>query len=213
MSKRQVAVISLGLLFLAHWGCAQTGQEARAVPAHAEQAVMYVQTSGSYHRPDKAVTGGVWVRNNASQVLGIQEVLLVIKGALLERGFEIVEREQLPLLLEEQQTQLRYGDDREADQVSVGKIVGARLVAFVEMESRPATGYWEGYHLSVSVRVVGVESGAVHFLGTARWSQPAPSPTYGVETLAARAVSRAFCPPERWEEASAGNGWTGTCHE
>lgn len=175
---------------------------------------MYVQTSGSFHRPDKPVTGsGVWVRSSAGQVAGIEDVLVVVKGALLERGFQIVEREALPLLLEEQRTQLQYGDDQQSDQISVGRMVGAKLVAFVELESRPATGYWEGYHIGVTVRVVGVESGAVHFLGTARWSQPAPSAAYGLETLAARAVSRALCPPDQWEDAAAGNGWNGTCHE
>ena len=214
MVERFATMLGLWLLVLSQGSCAGTAGDTRALPAHAEQAVMYVQTSGSVHPPEKPVSGGgVWVRANAAQATGIEEVLVVVKGALLERGFEIVEREQLPLLLEEQRTQLQYGDDRQGDQISVGKMVGARLVAFVEMDSRPATGYWEGYHLAVSVRLVGVESGAVHFLGTARWSQPAPSATYGLETLAARAVTRAFCAPERWEEAAAGNGWNGTCHE
>lgn len=214
MPQQPLTVASLWLLALIQAGCAAAVPDARPAPSPAEQTVMYVQTSGAYHRPEKGATGGgVWVRNNAPQSAGMPEVLLVVKGAFLERGFDIVEREQLPALLEEQQTQLRYGDDRETDQVSVGKIVGARWVALVDLESRPATGYWEGYHLAVSVRVVGVESGAVHYLGTARWSQPVPSPTYGVDTLAARAVSRAFCPPERWEEAQAVNGWTGSCHD
>jgi hypothetical protein len=195
-------------------GCAEKAAEPRPVREHADQAVMYVQTNGSYHKPDKPITGGIWVKGSkGAKQPGAQDALLVVRGALLERGFQVVERENLPLLLEEQETQLKYGDDRQTDQLSVGKILGAQLVAFVETESKAVDDYWEGFHVSVSVRVVGVETGAVHFLGTAKWSRPAPTATYGIEKLAMRAVSRAFCPPEQWQEASAGNGWTNACRE
>lgn len=205
-------ILSIIVVLLA--GCAARAPEPAPVRSHADQAVMYVQTNGSYHRPDKPITGGVWVKSNTGpKVPGAQDALLVVRGALLERGYQVVEREQLPLLLDEQETQLKYGDDRQTDQLSVGKILGAQLVAFVETESKPVVDYWEGFHVSVSVRVVGVETGAVHFLGTARWSRPAPTATYGIEKLAMRAVSRAFCPPEQWQEASAANGWTSACRE
>jgi hypothetical protein len=136
----------------------------------------------------------------------------VARGALLMKGFDVVERDKLGALLKEQETQLQYGDDR--SQVSVGKLVGAQLVAFVETASAAGKGYYEdGFDVSVSVRVVGVETGEVFSLGQARWTQPVASPTYGIDQLATQAVQRAFCPTDQWEDASPTNGWSGRCRQ
>ncbi len=209
-ATRAISAIRWSLALLALAGCAGPPPAPSPAVAHPERYVQYVQTTGSYRWPDKPLKGTVWVKGSTGP--GADEALLVARGALIMMGFDVVERDQLPLLLKEQETQLRYGDDRRADQVSVGKLTGAQLVAFVETESRPSKGYYaDGYEVSVSVRVVSVETGEVFFLGKARWTKPVPSPTYGIDELATRAVSRAVCPSDAWDEASDANGWTGRC--
>ncbi|MFM8551339.1 MAG: CsgG/HfaB family protein, partial [Nitrospiraceae bacterium] len=175
-----------------------------------EQHIQFVQTTGTSHWPKPPVKGTVWVKGHKGP--GSDEALIVARGALLMKGYDVVERDKLGALLKEQETQLKYGDDR--SQVSVGKLVGAQLVAFVETASTPGKGYYaDGFDVSVTVRVVGVETGEVFSVGQARWTQPVASATYGIDQLTTQAVLRAFCPPASWDEASPQNGWSGRCRE
>lgn len=192
-------------------GCASSAPPPKPARDHPEQHIMFAETTGTYRKFEKPLTGGIWVKEVRGP--GAEEALIIAKGVLLQRGFRVVEREHLQALLDEQKTLLTYGDERTADDVSVGKLVGAQLVAFLQTESRPVSGFTEGYDIRVLIRIVGVETGQVYYLGTARWSRPAPTETYGMDILANHAVSRAFCPPERWDEASASNGWAGSCRE
>lgn len=176
--------------------------------AHPEQHIQFIQTTGMSHWPTPPVKGSVWVKGHKGP--GSDEALIVVRGALLMKGFDVVERDKLGALLAEQETQLKYGDD--ASQVSVGKLVGAQLVAFVKTTNTEGKGYYEdGFDVSVSIRVVSVETGQVFALSQARWTQPVASPTYGIDQLATQAVTRAFCPADQWEDASPANGWSGRC--
>ncbi len=209
LSMRATAWIIGGLLLA---GCvgAPPPPPAEVAPAHPEQHIQFIQTTGSYHWQKPLAKATVWVKGAPGP--GTDEAVIVARGALLMKGFDVVERDKLPLLLAEQETQLKYGDDR--SQVSVGKLLGAHLVAFVETAGVAANGYYaDGFDVSVSVRVVGVETGEVFFLGKARWTQPVASATYGIDRLATQAVMRAFCPPDLWDEASPTNGWTGRCQQ
>lgn len=204
--------IGWSLVVLLMTGCAGSPPppSAEVALAHPEQHIQFVQTTGTSHWPKPPVKGTVWVKGPKG--LGSDEALLVARGALLMQGFDVVERDKLGALLKEQETQLTYGDDR--SQVSVGKLVGAQLIAFVETASAAGKGYYEdGFDVSVSVRVVGVETGEVFALGKARWTQPVASPTYGIDHLATQAVMRAFCPADLWEDASPQNGWSGRCRQ
>ncbi len=191
-------------------GCADAPPRT-PIREHPDMHIMYAETTGTYRKFEKPLTGGIWVKD--VQGPGSDEARIIAKGVLLKLGYPVVEREHLQALLDEQKTLLRYGDERLADEIGVGKLVGAQLVAFLQTESQPVSGFTDGYDIRVLFRVVGVETGEVYFLGTARWSRPAPTPTYGLDILTTHAVARAFCPPERWDEASAANGWTGGCQE
>jgi len=177
-------------------------------PAHPEQSIQFIQTTGMAHWPKPPKPGSVWVKGPTGP--GSDEALLVARGALMLQSFDVVERDKLDLLLKEQETQLTYGDDR--SQVSVGKLVGAQLVVFVKTESTEGKGYYaDGYNVSVTVRVVSVETGEVFSLATARWTQPVATQAYGIDQLTTQAVQRALCPPDRWDNASPQNGWSGRC--
>nr|MBI3612642.1 hypothetical protein [Nitrospirota bacterium] len=207
--------IGWSLVVLLVAGCAgspppQPAEPVEVAPAHPEQHIQFVQTTGTSHWPKQPVKGTVWVKGPKGP--GSDEAIIVARGALLMKGFDVVERDKLGALLKEQETQLKYGDDQ--SQVSVGKLVGAQLVAFVETASAEGKGYYaDGFDVSVSVRVVGVETGEVFALGKARWTQPVASPTYGIDQLATQAVLRAFCPTDLWEDASPQNGWSGRCRQ
>lgn len=201
--------VGLLILVLVVAGCAAAAPPPKPVREHPDMHVMYAETTGTYRKFEKPITGGVWVKEVKGP--GSEDALIIAKGVLLKLGYPVVEREHLQALLDEQKTLLKYGDERLADDVSVGKLVGAQLVAFLTTESRAVSGFVDGYDIRVLIRVVGVETGEVYFLGTAQWSRPAPSLTYGIDVLATHAVSRAFCPPDQWDEASAANGWSGSC--
>ncbi len=176
------------------------------VMRHPELHVQYVQTTGSSHWPHQP-KGPVWVKGKKGTP---EEALIVARGAILTIGLDVVERDQLSLLLKEQETQLAYGDERQADQVSVGKLLGAHVIMFVEMSSQAVGGDEGRRNVGVSIRVVGVETGTVYALSEARWTRPVSS-SQELDVVMSRAVSRAFCPADRWDEASDANGWNGRC--
>ena len=114
-----------------------------------------------------------------------------LAGELLNHGHTVVERHKLHLLKQEQVTILRGGVD--ADLLRIGQLTGANYVVVAERVSakwrRPA-------FLTVLVRVVEVESGAVILTGSASVDGTPTSETTALMTLAGLAWNRAACREE-----------------
>jgi curli biogenesis system outer membrane secretion channel CsgG len=150
--------------------------------------------------------------------------------ALLKEA-SVVERVRLQQVLDEQQIRLTHTADDEADILRVGKILGADRILFAEATIRPEhssgtviTPKFGGgsysrtmYHLSVSLRMVKVETAQVRYSGTASYTLPvSDNPDTGIEILTQFAITRAVCPLEdgyTWvEDDGLINPSTAGCH-
>jgi len=165
-----------------------------------DDSVMYPITSGSFHRPPTPLKSAIVYPDSqgGGYVVSVgyptAEALTETTAFPHKIGIRVVERDSLPRLLEEQHLQLRLGDERYSDLLHVGKLVGADHVVFVQAR----------VDASVSVRAVGVETGEVVWLGTARYPRPVSSPTGGeIPGLTRLAIARAICDPSKWTEWSA----------
>jgi hypothetical protein len=101
---------------------------------------------------------------------------------------------------------LAFGKEAGADHVILIDVTDTLVL---EKSGRTMTGYL--HDEQVTVRGVGVDSGAMVLEGSARWSQPVERPGQHLRQLTVYAIARALCPPNKWEEASALNKGRGKC--
>ncbi len=104
---------------------------------------------------------------------------------LQKRGATVIERSRLNQLLTEQQVQLRYTVDREANLLRLGKLAGVSVLVFADGNAIPG-------HASVSVRAVDVETAVVLWSGSAQYIGPLASVNYALEGLTCEALATAW---------------------
>jgi PBP1b-binding outer membrane lipoprotein LpoB len=137
---------------------------------------------------------------------------------LQKMKLKIVERAHLRQVFDEQKITLSDSPDDEGNVLKVGKIVGADIIVFVDVQtssdvvsSAGAYKYYASsqtstrYHLSVSVRSVSVETGEVIWSGTAHYGRGINNPEAGIIYLTRSAFVRGICPQGAWSDMS------GTC--
>ena len=135
-------------------------------------------------------------------------------------GFRIVERSRLQQVFEEQKIRLTYSSDDDAQILKVGRILGADSIVFVDSESSSgqtnqayANRYGAGARsetvtsLSVSIRMVNVESSEVMWTATAHYPKAINNPEAGLLYLTQIAVARGLCPAEAWKNDTQGCDW------
>jgi hypothetical protein len=131
-------------------------------------------------------------------------------------GLVVVERARLQQIFDEQKIRLTHGSDDDASILSVGKMVGADRVIFVEVTERsssysrahvgPNYGNAQSgieYHVAVAVRGVDVETGEIRWSGTAQTPGAINNPEQAAVILGELAAARALCPEEsgyHWKE-------------
>ena len=139
---------------------------------------------------------------------------------LQQWGLRIVERSRLQQVFDEQQIRLTHSPDDDAQILTVGKILGADSIVFVETETSSSQSsravispYGGGAHTetvtnaSVAVRGVNVETSEVIWSGTAHYPQPINNPETAIIYLAQTAVMRGLCPSEYWKGNTEGCDW------
>lgn len=169
--------------------------------------------------PSKPETVVIWSTNHPSQYLNNPQVDHHLAGVLLRDGYTVVERARLQQIFDEQKVRLLHTSDREADVLRVGRIAGATLVIFVELQHEPFLDP-EVKSASVGIRGVHVETGQVRWSGTARMAAPGRSVFTGGSNgvlvyLAELALRRATCPVEagfEWIEPS-DSDYAGGCRQ
>ena len=136
-------------------------------------------------------------------------------------GLVVVEHARVQQLLDEHKIRFTHGSDNDAHILRVGKLIGADRVIFVQVREKSIVGsqsyvnsYYGGassetvYHVSVMVRGVDVETGAIRWSGTARVPQIITNPEEAVGILVKVAAARALCPVEsgyQWKERTGQN--------
>ena len=136
---------------------------------------------------------------------------------LQQMKLKIVERGHLRQVFDEQKITLSDSSDDEGKVLKVGKIVGADIIVFVDVQTSSdvvstagAYKYYASsqtatrYHLSVSVRSVSVETGEVIWSGTAHYGRGINNPEAGIIYLTRAAMMRGICPQGAWNEMSGG---------
>jgi hypothetical protein len=136
-------------------------------------------------------------------------------------GLVVVERARVQQIFDEQKIRLTHSPVDDAHILRAGKLIGADRVFFVEVTeksivvSQAQVSLYNGsarpetvYHLSVAVRGVDVETGAIRWSGTARVPQAITNPEEAAGILAEVATVRALCPVEsgyQWKERTRQN--------
>jgi hypothetical protein len=110
----------------------------------------------------------------------------IVSTQLLDLDFAVVERTRLQQIFEEQGLQLRSADEQ-ANAIRIGRIAGAKAVvvgAIQQWETRKEKGAEKSF-LSLSFRLVDVETGAILFGGQGQFREPiseVPQITAGIIT-------------------------------
>jgi hypothetical protein len=136
-------------------------------------------------------------------------------------GLVVLERAQVQQIFDEQKIRFAHSPVDDTHILRVGKLIGAYRVFFVEVTeksvvvSQAHAGMYNGgawfetvYHVSVAVRGVDVESGAIRWSGRARVPQAITNPEEAAGILAEVACVRALCPVEsgyQWKERTGQN--------
>lgn len=118
----------------------------------------------------------------------------MLAGQLMRRGFAVVERSKLQQLTEEQRFQLMRGDETR-DPIKIGKLSGAKAIVLgevtqwtiergIDQRGQP----YKGSLVSLSLRLVDVETAEVLFTGDGYFSTPATSSPEGAAHLIVRAI-------------------------
>lgn len=133
-----------------------------------------------------------------------QGVAQYIAGLVLTSGQIVVERGRLQQLFDEQRIRLNHTADDEAGVLRVGRLAGASWVIFADVQGiQPdyRRAFDPASALSVAVRCVSVESGAVQWVGTALYPDPMTVPDQAVIALTYWAIAHADC-HGTWTEPS-----------
>jgi hypothetical protein len=110
----------------------------------------------------------------------------IVSTQLLDLDFAVVERTRLQQLFEEQGLQLRSADEQ-ANAIRIGRLAGAKAVvvgAVQQWETRKEKGAEKSF-LSLSFRLVDVETGVILFGGQGQFKEPiseVPQMTAGIIT-------------------------------
>ena len=146
--------------------------------------VAYEQSVGNHFSP------GPKVKNAKSVVVWSNDSVVesVLIGMLQSAGLVVVERVRLQQVFKEQQVRLTHTSDDDADLLRVGKLIGADRVVFAEVKSKE--------HLSVGVRGVDVETGAIRWSGMAYYNVATSTTEHGLVNLTVTVMFRAICPVE-----------------
>jgi hypothetical protein len=132
---------------------------------------------------------------------------------LQNSGATIIERARLQELFDKQQIRLTHSDDDDFRLLKVGRLAGANRVVFVEASDKPEkvsganVGPYGGgnrsntvHQVSVAVRSVDLETGAVRWRGHSTLTQPITDPEVAIPLLTKAAMKRATCALERGRE-------------
>lgn len=110
------------------------------------------------------------------------------------RGFAVVERSRMDRVVEEQRLQLMRGDDA-AEAIKVGKLAGAKAVAIGEVTqwatrqmSEPGGRSSQESVVSITVKLVDVETAEVLFTGEGHFETPFPATPEGAAQSIIRAI-------------------------
>jgi curli biogenesis system outer membrane secretion channel CsgG len=87
--------------------------------------------------------------------------------------FTVLERSRVEQIYEEQRLQLLRGDER-LNTLNVGKMLGAKAVVVGEVNQYESKE--QGSSVSISLRIVDVESGSIVYSGTGQWPEPIRDP-------------------------------------
>lgn len=87
--------------------------------------------------------------------------------------FTIVERSRVEQIYEEQRLQLLRGDER-LNTLNVGKMLGAKAMVVGEVNQFESKE--QGSSVSISMRMVDVETGSIVYSGTGYWPEPIRDP-------------------------------------
>lgn len=122
---------------------------------------------------------------------------------LQRRGLVIVERAQLQRIFDEQKIRLTHTPEDEGAVLTVGRLVGAQQVVFVDSPVQAGldtpdfyTGHvppqYTSYNTSVTIRGVDVESGQVRWSGHAQYVRPFQSLDLILRQLTCDALATAW---------------------
>jgi hypothetical protein len=128
-------------------------------------------------------------------------------------GAAIVEPARLQMEFEKRQMRLSHTSDDNFLVLKVGRLAGANRVVFVEASDKPAIGSGASigsyggasqssavHQVSVAVRSVDIETGAVRWRGYSTLTQPTTDPEVAIPLLTKAAMTRATCALERGRE-------------
>jgi len=171
------------------WGSAPAFDQPTQAPATGQTIRPDVMASGP-------LTGAMLEKYNIVAVLPFADaphapnsgstVADIVSTQLLDLEFAVVERTRLQQLFEEQGLQLRSADEQ-ANAIRIGRLAGAKAVvvgAVQQWETQKEKGT-EKSSVSLSFRLVDVETGAILFGGQAQFREPisaVPQVTAGIIT-------------------------------
>jgi hypothetical protein len=113
----------------------------------------------------------------------------IVTTFLLDLDINMVEREKLDEVLQEQVLQLTHTAD--ADVLKVGKLVGAQAIVLGEVHQWERTGQEQVSRVSLALRMIDVESGVVLFHGEGHSSDATVENSEGlVRVIAHRILAR-----------------------
>ena len=140
--------------------------------------------------------------------------------SLQKYGLRIVERSRLQQVFDEQKIRLTHSSDDDAQILKVGKILGADSIVFVDAEASSgqlSNSYVNQYggvsrsetvtNVSVSARMVEVESSEVMWTATAHYPQAINNPETRILYLTQIAIARGLCPADAWRNDTEGCDW------
>jgi hypothetical protein len=180
-------------------GDALKSQERVKLPRRTRQAVVYPISSGA-----GSINPGILEKYRTIAVPNLivapgfpqsgEIAAGMLTNQLLQRGFTVVERSKLDQLTEEQRLQLMRGEDSR-DSIKIGQLTGAKAVVLgevtqwttaqgIDLQGQP----YDGSLVSISLRLVDVETAEVLFSGEGHFVNPSTSSPQGAAQLILGAI-------------------------
>lgn len=129
---------------------------------------------------------------------------------LKQNGHAVVEPARMQELFDKQHIRLTHTDDDHFRVLKVGRLAGGNSVVFVKATDivsavyvgpkNGASGSNTVHKVSVAVRSVDLETGAVRWQGHSTFTQPITDPESAIPLLTKAAIARALCALERGKE-------------